>query len=149
MNNQIRYRSDIADYGTQKFFNRRDCNWVSHNNQQYYQLISARLQEDFIKRARLDECEVLLILKEILKMQYSMVEFNFDEQFFCTLDYFKKHEFFSAQEFMNGKSFCDVYITSETTLISKLKEELDVIQCSKNHLINQFLKNDEKRMQHY
>ena len=78
------------------------------------------MSEDFMRDACLDENDVLLILKESIQMQLSMVEFRFEEQLFCTLDYFKRAEFFCAQEFMNGKSLCDVFICSETTLAAQL-----------------------------
>lgn len=62
---------------------------------------------------------MLLILKESIQMQLSMVEFKFEEQLFCTLEYFKSAEFFCTQEFMNGKSLCDVFICGETTLAAQ------------------------------
>jgi len=46
---------------------------------QFYLLISARLSDEFIDNANLDECEVLILLKESINMMQSMVEFEFDK----------------------------------------------------------------------
>lgn len=83
---------------------------------QYYQLVSARLSEELIIQANLDDCEVLNLLKESIAMMYSMIEFEFDTHLFHNLDHLLNHEFFSTQEMLNGKSLCDLYLNSEAEL---------------------------------
>ena len=103
---------------------------------QYYQLFAARLPDQFIKNANLDDCEVLILLKESISMIQSMVQFEFDKQLFQTIDCFKREQFFCCQEFMNGKSMCDLYITEDTELSKQLDKELEQIEDHDCHFMS-------------
>jgi len=95
---------------------------------QYYQLLSAKISLDFIKQSSLDDCEVLIILKETILMMFSMLEFEFDKQLFHNLDHMKKEDFFSTMEILNGKSLVDIFIGSDDVLNNQFQKPLEKIQ---------------------
>ena len=113
---------------------------------QYYQLLSAKISLDFIKQSSLDDCEVLIILKETILMMYSMLEFEFEKQLFENLDHTKKEEFFSTMEILNGKSLVDIFIGSDDVLHNQFQKPLEKIQECDCQLISKFLEGDERRL---
>jgi len=81
-NNVMKYKSDIINYGHQRFYNIDMSNKTAV--QSYYAFFATELDPSFIEKKNLDHCETQIITKTILDSILQMIEFSFANQFTTT-----------------------------------------------------------------
>lgn len=117
-NNIYTYKTDILEYGYQKFYNN------NHDMSNYTIVLAAKIRSKFVNcyDPIFDNNEILIMLQRTIskirsmrpmKFRFVIMNASFKEQ--------KKKHFFICREFFSGKSLCDICLNDPFAILDAMK----------------------------